>query len=214
MPHPLRAVAAAGAAVAIALGLAACGASAPPAASPSPTASPALPSPTPTAVVEVPVTPATPAPARATAVPVAVSVPAAGVEVPVVPVGVDPNGAMELPVDPAVAGWYEYGADPASAQGRTVISAHVDAPDYPIGPFSRLRDLAPGASVQVRDAAGQAFDYSVTAVTYYRKTDLPVAELFARDGAPALVLITCGGAFDASVGRYEDNVVVIASPAG
>jgi hypothetical protein len=48
--------------------------------------------------------------------------------------------------------------------------------------------------------------------TYPKETGLP-ASAFARDGAPRLVLITCGGPFDAATGNYEDNVVVYATPA-
>ena len=119
---------------------------------------------------------------------------------------------MELPVDPAVAGWYRYGADPSSDDGNVVISAHVDAPQYPIGPFSRLRELPAGASIEVTDASNTLHRYIVESVTYYPKTELPVDELFARDGARDLVLITCGGEFDTRTGRYADNVVVIATP--
>lgn len=210
----LGAIAVAAGAAAIALALVSCGASPEAAPAPSGSVSPSAPAPAPTAVVDAPVAPATSAPARVPVPPVAVTVAAVDVAVPVQPVGIDANGAMELPVDPAIAGWYRFGADPTRGAGHTVISAHVDAPDYPIGPFSRLRDLAAGEAVQLQDAAGGIFDYVVQSVTYYRKTDLPVAELFAREGPPAVVLITCGGAFDAAVGRYEDNVVVIATPLG
>jgi hypothetical protein len=39
-----------------------------------------------------------------------------------------------------------------------------------------------------------------------------VDRIFARDGAPQLVLITCGGTFDRTIRSYEDNVVVTAEP--
>lgn len=168
--------------------------------------------PAPTAAVDVPVAAATPAPARVPNPPTRVVVAAVEVDVPVVPVGVETGGFMELPVDPAVAGWYRFGADPSSPDGNVVISAHVDAPAYPIGPFSRLRDLTTGNLVEVTDAAGGIHRYSVQSVAYYPKADLPVAELFARSGTTALVLITCGGEFDSSTGRYADNVVAIATP--
>jgi hypothetical protein len=197
-------------AAAIALGVGACASPDPePAASAPPTPAPTVAA---TPRVAVPVAPATPAPARHAVAPITVSVAAVDVEVPVVEVGVDGDDFMELPVDPAVAGWYRFGSDPTSAEGNTVISAHVDAPDYPIGPFSRLRDLSPGAEVAVQDAAGAIHRYAVQSVEYHRKAELPVGEIFRRSGTPSLVLITCGGPFDPAVGRYEDNVVVIASP--
>jgi hypothetical protein len=44
------------------------------------------------------------------------------------------------------------------------------------------------------------------------KKDLPQA-LFASGGARRLVLVTCGGAFDAATHQYADNVLVTAVPA-
>jgi hypothetical protein len=37
--------------------------------------------------------------------------------------------------------------------------------------------------------------------------------VWAREGDPQLVLITCGGEFDAQARSYEDNVVAFARPA-
>ena len=196
--------------LAVVVALAGC--SSPPGAAPSATAPTPTTSALPTPVVEVPVVTATPPPARRSAPPVRVVVTTIGADVPVIPVGVETGGFMELPVDPAVAGWYRYGADPSSDDGNIVISAHVDAPQYPIGPFSRLRELPAGASIEVTDASDTLHRYIVESVTYYPKTELPVDELFARDGTRNLVLITCGGDFDARTGRYADNVVVIATP--
>lgn len=173
---------------------------------------PATVTPAPTPVVDVPVTAATPEAVRPAVPPVRLMAASIGVDMPVVPVGVEPEGFMELPVDPAVGGWYRYGPDPAAEEGNVVISAHVDAPDYPIGPLSRLRDLAAGAVIDVVDNAGAAHSYAVQSVTYYPKTALPVDAIFAREGAGALVLITCGGEYDSATGRYKDNVVAIATP--
>jgi hypothetical protein len=44
------------------------------------------------------------------------------------------------------------------------------------------------------------------------KSKLPTS-IFSRRGRPRLVLVTCGGPFDPSIGRYRDNVVVTAVPA-
>lgn len=209
-----RAIAGAGASLAIALALTACGSSpgaAPSAPAPTATASATV-TPRPTPAVEVPIAAATPLPARLPVPPVRVVAASIDVDIPVVPVGVEAGGFMELPVDPAIGGWYRFGADPAASDGNIVISAHVDAPQYPIGPLSRLRDLPAGEIVEVTDAAGEVRRYQVQSVTYYPKADLPVDELFARSGTRNLVLITCGGQFDSRTGRYADNVVAIATP--
>jgi len=176
-----------------------------PSASPTPTAAP-------TPLVDVPIVDSAIAPSRPAVPPVRVQVETVGIDMEVVPVGVESGGFMELPENPAIAGWYRFGPDPWSPDGNTVVSAHIDAPEYPIGPFARLRDLASGAEVSVTGADGSTAAYRVVSVTYYPKQDLPTEELFAREGTQSLVLITCGGAFDRNTGRYADNVVAVAEP--
>jgi hypothetical protein len=53
--------------------------------------------------------------------------------------------------------------------------------------------------------------YTVAAREIYRKTAIPLDRYFARDGAPRLTLITCGGPFDRATGHYRDNVVITAA---
>jgi hypothetical protein len=152
--------------------------------------------------------------ARAAVAPVRVQIAVAGIDMAVVPVGVEPGGFMELPPDPAIAGWYRFGSDPWSLDGNTVISAHIDAPDYAIGPFAALRDLPLQTDVAVFAADGTEARYSVASVTYYPKAELPTEDLFARTATRSLVLITCGGEFDSTTGHYADNVVAVATPLG
>ena len=178
----------------------------------SPATPTASPTPAPTALADVPIVVATPQAARAAVPPVRVRIAQIEVDMEVIPVGVESGGFMELPVNPAIAGWYRFGPDPWSADGNTVISAHIDAPQYPIGPFARLRDLAQGNEVVVAAADGTQARYSIASVTYYPKQELPVEEIFARACTRALVLITCGGAFDSATGRYADIVVAVAQP--
>jgi sortase (surface protein transpeptidase) len=119
---------------------------------------------------------------------------------------------MEIPPDVAVAGWYKHGADPGSEAGTTVIAAHVDSPRYGIGPFSQLKNASVGATITVTSADGTARDFVVESVERIGKTQLPLDEVFDRDGPPRLALITCGGQFDSGTGHYVDNIVVIAVP--
>ncbi len=152
------------------------------------------------------VAPRTPVP------PVSVEVPGTGIVVSVVPVGVQPDGFMELPVDVKVAGWYRFGSDPLSETGTTVVSAHVDSIEYGLGPFAGLKGLAAGSEIVVTVSTGAQVKYVLESVTSVPKEQLPLAEVFDRAGEPRLVLITCGGQFDYSAGRYSDNIVVVAVP--
>lgn len=181
----------------------------PPSSESSPTTPTPVP-PTPTRQVEVrPGTLPTPVPAVA---PVQLSIPSLDVEMPITDVGVEGSGQMQLPVDPAIAGWYRYGADAVSTSGRILIAAHVDAIDYPIGPLARLRDVPVGESVRLAAEGGETREFVIQSLTYYEKSALPADELFARGGPSALVLVTCGGPFDSRTGHYRDNVVAVAVP--
>lgn len=44
------------------------------------------------------------------------------------------------------------------------------------------------------------------------KADLPTDAIFRRHGPPVLTIVTRGGDFDRSPGRYDANVVVDAVP--
>jgi LPXTG-site transpeptidase (sortase) family protein len=129
--------------------------------------------------------------------------------VPVVAVGVEGNGDMEIPGVDEV-GWYRFGSRPGEP-GSTVLAAHI-AYDGVDGVFRHLDDLEAGDEVVLTDDAGTVSRFVVTEVAQYPKTALP-DRVFATDGDPGLVLVTCGGAFDAGAGHYEDNVIAFAAPA-
>ena len=135
-----------------------------------------------------------------------------GVDTPVVPVSTAPDGSLTLPEHPTTVGWWSPGALPGSATGSVVLAGHVDSRVAGLGAFAVLRDLRVGERVTVRGADGRDVGYEVVARRVYRKAELP-SGTFARDGAPRLVLITCGGRFDPVARSYDDNVVVFATPA-
>ena len=52
----------------------------------------------------------------------------------------------------------------------------------------------------------------MTTIKTMSKAALPT-NIYTRTGSPKLVLVTCGGPFDAKIGHYRDNIVVTAVPA-
>jgi len=183
----------------------------PPAATPVPTPTPGVGTGGSPAMADVPVRPAQDQAPAAPPAPVSVAVPGLGLEVPVVPEGVDDQGRMGIPDDARSAGWYQFGSAPSSEAGTTVVAAHVDDPSG-AGPFARLRDAEPGDVVTVVDETGDTYTYTVTDVQSIPKADLPADDLFERDGAPRLVLVTCGGRWDPEQVSYTDNLLVTARP--
>ena len=117
---------------------------------------------------------------------------------------------MEVP-DVTEIGWYLHGAVPGHP-GATVLVAHVWWDDT-AGLFHRLGALDPGAPIQVRLDDGTVHGYTVVERAIYDKYALP-GDLWRNSGPETLVLITCGGEFNRSTNRFDQNVVVYAVPSG
>lgn len=142
--------------------------------------------------------------------PVSLSMPELGVDLSVVPVGVRDDGQMDVPLLVSEAGWYRFGPEPGADAGSAVLAAHV-ASDQGAAPLAVLLDAAPGFTIEVTTRSGAVLTYRVDTVEQLGKERLPVDELFARDGAHQLRLITCAGEWDAAAGAFEDNVVATAT---
>jgi LPXTG-site transpeptidase (sortase) family protein len=133
------------------------------------------------------------------------------VDAPVVSVGIDEKGRMEVPANVSEVGWYRFGPRPGG-RGSAVLTAHVDQAGSGPGVFYDLDFLQEGDTVTVHfeDHAVQSF--VVREVERIAKSDLDVIALFARDGDPVVRLITCGGAFNPQIRRYDDNLVITLEP--
>lgn len=143
--------------------------------------------------------------------PVRLVVPALGIDAPIGPVGVDPDGQMTVPTDVREIGWYRHGPVPG-VRGSAVLAGHVDSRTQGVGVFFELDRLQPGDMVEVTDADGATTAWVVTGRQLIDKAQLPLEEVFRRDGPARLVLITCGGSFDPAQRSYGSNVVVTAAP--
>ena len=144
-------------------------------------------------------------------VPTRLRIPELGIDAAVLDVRVLADGALDLPADVVRVGWY--GGGPAPGQsGSAVLAAHVDYQGAP-GVFLQLGTLKAGTQILIErsDASVVVFRSSGPARSY-RKSSLPIDQLFRRGQAPELTLITCGGAFDPATRSYQDNVVVSAVP--
>jgi hypothetical protein len=139
--------------------------------------------------------------------PTALTVKDLSISQPVLAVGLQEDGAMEVP-DVEDIGWYQNGAVPGQP-GATVFVAHVWWGDTP-GPFSHLGQLGPGALIDA-EVGDIVHSYVVVERTMYDKDSLP-RSLWRNTGPETLVLITCGGDFDYATNRYKQNIVVLAVP--
>jgi sortase (surface protein transpeptidase) len=148
---------------------------------------------------------------RATPVPVRVEIPRIGVASSLDRLGRAPDGTVQEPSRWETAGWYAPGTRPGDP-GSAVILGHVDSKRGP-AVFFRLRELRRGDTVTIRRADGSSVRFAVQRTEQYLKDRFPTDDVYYPTLTPALRLVTCGGEFDATVGRYRSNLIVFATMA-
>ena len=144
--------------------------------------------------------------------PVALIIPAIGVNTRLVNLGLAAGGTLQVPPDPAVAGWYT-GSPRPGAIGSAILLGHIDSLSGP-AVFYRLGHLRPHERVYVRRADGTLVLFRVDSVRWYPKSAFPTAAVYGPTPDPELRLISCGGVFDQRLKSYTSNVVVYATAVG
>jgi hypothetical protein len=143
----------------------------------------------------------------APAAPAALAVDAVGIRTPLLDLGTDEHGALEVPDDAGIAGWWRDGGRPGQPGTPLVLTGHVDSRRGP-GVFARLDAVRPGERVVVADERGREHAYRVTHVTRHTKDAFPTLDVYGATERPELRLITCGGTFDRGARSYTDNIIV------
>ncbi|MFC4591888.1 class F sortase [Sphaerisporangium corydalis] len=124
------------------------------------------------------------------------------------------DGVLVPPRVPGEVGMWAGSAPLEAATGEVTIAGHVSWGGMAPFAFRRLARLRPGQLIYTADAHGRQSAWRVTEVTALSKRAGTDPTAFAGPAGPRrLVLITCGGAFDASARSYDDNVYVFAVPA-
>ncbi len=141
--------------------------------------------------------------------PVALLIPSIGVHARLIGLGLTAAGAIQVPADPAVAGWYTRSPRPG-AIGSSIILGHVDSLSGP-AVFFRLPLLRPGKRVYIRRADGTLAAFRVDSVRRYDKSRFPTAAVYGPTPDAELRLVTCGGVFDQRLKSYLSNIVVYAT---
>ncbi len=139
--------------------------------------------------------------------PVRIVIPAIGVDADVVDLRLTAD-QVEVPDDFGDVGWWTPTRRPGEI-GPAVMGGHVDSTSGP-AVFFRLTELEPGDEILVNGADGDTRTFVVDRALQADKYERPPEVFGFGQGRPELRLITCGGAFDPSVGHYEDNYVVFA----
>jgi hypothetical protein len=145
----------------------------------------------------------------------------------------NPDGTLFVPSDPEVVSWAKQDVPPGAPHGTTILTSHIN---YVIngrtvvGALSDLAEYAKtalGKTFTVRTTDGRVLTYRIMAGREYTKEQLAAdpglrkalydqTKVYGPADQPSgrLLLVSCGGAFDAYSGEYEDNVFLYALPVG
>lgn len=142
--------------------------------------------------------------------PVRLEIPSLKVVAPVRRERLAAGGDLVVPGDPHSVGSWHGAPDTAASAGTLVLAGHVDS-EGDLGALHPLSAVAPGATVELVDAAGRVESWRVDALEVRRKEDLPD---LPASGPRRLALVTCGGPVvrTGHGGGYRDNVIAWASP--
>jgi sortase (surface protein transpeptidase) len=146
------------------------------------------------------------------AAPARVSIPRLHLSATPVPVGLAADGrSLGLLPSARTVVWWAYGAAPGASTGTVLLAGHISWAGH-AGTLGQIGTLRVGDKVTLVRQDGVAVQYLVTGRRRVPKMSLSQLGLFATGGAPRLVLVTCGGQFNAVRHSYEDNVVIQAKP--
>ena len=134
--------------------------------------------------------------------------------VPVRPVSTTRRGELDVPDDPAIAGWWRGSSGLGDEFGKTLVAAHIDSTRQRLGPFVELYDARPGLPLVLR-SAGLRQRFRVRSVRLIPQEDLTAhPDLYSPSGTRALVLVTCAPPYNPAHGGYRNLVVLVAEPSG
>ncbi len=140
-----------------------------------------------------------------------IRIPSIGVDAPMHAVGAEADGTIATPSlkQTNEAGWYKDGPSPGQ-YGPAIVVGHVDTRDRP-AVFHRVRELRPGAQIEILRRDGTVAVFEVNSVEQYNKSKLPADKVYQDYSRPSLRLITCGGNWVGGDDGYADNVIAFAS---
>ena len=123
------------------------------------------------------------------------------------------DGVMQAPSGAEFAAWYRE-TSRLGEEGPIVIAGHLNYWNVPEGPFYGLARMAAGDIITVTGTDGGVYQYEVRSTEQF-PSDASPNELFESvdesAGGETIVLITCGGEWDASISEYNERTVVVAT---
>jgi len=142
--------------------------------------------------------------------PVSLEIPSIHVSAKVETVGLDTEGLMDVPKNPADVAWYKLGPKPGE-NGNAVIDGHIDTITGAPTVFAQLKNIHGGDKIYTRDANKQVHIFIVRSVKSFSTVDFPVETVFGQTQGAHLNLITCDGLWDNVAKSYTKRLVVFST---
>lgn len=120
-------------------------------------------------------------------------------------IGTTSDGLIAVPKSYTSVGWYNKAARPGE-DGPSVLVGHYTGGNG--GVFDKLSSLNDGDLITVKNGRSQVFTYKITKKAEYPKDQVPMTEIFKKNGASRLEIITCSGKWQSS--NYNNRLVVTA----
>jgi LPXTG-site transpeptidase (sortase) family protein len=125
-------------------------------------------------------------------------------------IGLDSIGQLQTPKNWQGAGWYFRSAKPGD-RGTVIIDGHYDMVGGAPAAFFSLKNTKVNDTVVLVDDLDRSFTYKVTSTSYVDINDPNRTDVFEKGTGKRLVLVTCGGVWNASLQTYDKRLVVEAT---
>ena len=142
-----------------------------------------------------------------TPLPVNIKIPSLNIDTFVEYVGLNSEGAMDIPQQPEDVAWFELGPSPGEP-GNSVIAGHSGYKDNRPAVFDNLHKLVKGDKIYIEDSEGNTIIFVVReSKKYDAKAD--ASRVFGSyDEKSHLNLITCTGDWNDEERTHSDRLVV------
>lgn len=148
-----------------------------------------------------------PTPTPIAGIPKRLIIPEINIDTTIDSVGVDENGAIEVPHDYTQVGWYSMGYRPGE-WGKAAIDGHLDMTTGAPAIFWNLHLLEPGDQIQVIDDRNKTYTFVVTSKQAHDYNNFPLEELIGSSDKKILNLVTCTGWWNAETHNYSHRMLI------
>lgn len=141
--------------------------------------------------------------------PIHLKIPKIGVDALIQSVGLTPNGAMDIPKEPANTAWFNLGPHPGE-KGSAVIDGHFGWKNNIPAVFDNLSKLQKGDKIYVLNDKGITTTFVVRETKTFGEKDDTSNIFSSNDNVSHLNLITCEGIYNKTNKSYSGRLVVFA----